>query len=310
MFLSRFFSAFFLIPFSLTGHAQYMSDTTVSVGKNIITLKPVIVNAKLNIPYFIERVKNDTSFYKAFKNLRILNYSAIHDIRMLNKKGRTDAFYHSKTRQYRKNGCRFMQSIEEDVWGDFYDEKRNLNYYTAQMYASLFFTKDSVCNENNIVGNTAFNLNGKSGLEKHKEQLKMLFFNPGRRINGLPFMSKKTAIYDESLADCYNMLIDLDIRQGKECYVLKQKVKPGREDDVVVQEMNTWFEDSTYEVMARDYRLKIDAGVYDFDVNMQVELNHINHLLVPSLIRYYGNWKVMFKKRERGVFTATLFDYH
>jgi hypothetical protein len=27
------------------------------------------------------------------------------------------------------------------------------------------------------------------------------------------------------------------------------------------------------------------------------------------LIRYNGNWKAIFKKRERGVFTATLFDF-
>ena len=30
---------------------------------------------------------------------------------------------------------------------------------------------------------------------------------------------------------------------------------------------------------------------------------------VPSLIRYNGNWKAIFKKRERGVFTATLSDF-
>ena len=32
-------------------------------------------------------------------------------------------------------------------------------------------------------------------------------------------------------------------------------------------------------------------------------------LLVPKLLRYIGNWDVAFKKRERGVFTATLFDF-
>ena len=27
---------------------------------------------------------------------------------------------------------------------------------------------------------------GKSGMAKHKEQLKMLFFNPGKKIPGIP----------------------------------------------------------------------------------------------------------------------------
>jgi hypothetical protein len=305
----RCFSALVLFSISIGVKAQSVEDTTVSMGSRTITLKPVIVNTKLNVSYFIERIKNDSSFYKAFKNLRVLSYQAIHDIRMMNKKGNTDAYYHGKTRQYRKQDCRFMETKEEEVQGDFFDEKRNMNYYTAQMYASLFFTRDSVCHETNIIGNNAFSLSGKKGLDKHKEQLKMLFFNPGKRIYGLPFMSKKTALYEESLAEYYDMTIDMERHNGKECYVLKQKVKPGREDDVVVREMNTWFEDSTYEVQARDYHLQYDAGVYDFEVHMQVEMTHVNQFVVPSLIRYNGNWKVMFKKREKSVFTATLYDF-
>jgi hypothetical protein len=31
--------------------------------------------------------------------------------------------------------------------------------------------------------------------------------------------------------------------------------------------------------------------------------------LVPRTLRYTGNWDVAFKKRERGIFTATLFDF-
>ena len=93
------------------------------------------------------------------------------------------------------------------------------------------------------------------------------------------------------------------------CYIFKQKVKPGKEDDVVVDEMTTWFNDKTYEVVARTYSLSYGAGVYDFKVSMEVQMTHIGAYLVPSLIRYNGNWKAIFKKRERGVFTATLFDF-
>ena len=76
------------------------------------------------------------------------------------------------------------------------------------MYAGLFFTKDSVCGEDNIVKGHEFSTAGLSGIEKHKEQLKMLFFNPGKKINGLPFISNKTEIFDESMADKYDMNID------------------------------------------------------------------------------------------------------
>jgi hypothetical protein len=42
---------------------------------------------------------------------------------------------------------------------------------------------------------------------------------------------------------------------------------------------------------------------------MEVEMTKFEELLVPQVLRYNGNWKVAFKKRERGLFTATLFDF-
>ena len=77
----------------------------------------------------------------------------------------------------------------------------------------------------------------------------------------------------------------------------------------MIDAMTTWFNDQTYEVLARNYSLSYDAGVYDFSVQMEVQLSKFEAWLIPNLIRYTGNWKVVFKKRERGVFTATLFDF-
>ena len=302
------FFVFFLLHCSQL-LAQDSTDINVTVGKNIITLSDVVVNNKLNVPGFIGRIKNDTSFYKAFRNLHVLGFTAINDIRILGKQGNSLATCLSKTKQIAEANCRRMEVLEEQVTGDFYDDERNYNYYTAQMYASLFFTKGKVCGESNVVAGNGFNLEGKSGIEKHKEQMKMLFFNPGKKIKGLPFMSGKTAIYDDEMADAYDMEIDMDDYNKTSCYLLKQKVKPGMEDKVVVDEMITWFDDKTFEVVARKYSLSYEAGLYDFKVQMEVQLTHVGKLLVPSMIRYNGNWKAVFKKRERGVFTATLFDF-
>ncbi len=301
------FSICFFLHFAIV--AQQNNDTTVTVGKKIITLSEVILNNKLNIPVFIERIKNDTSFYKAFRNLRILNFSAINDIRMNNSDGEAKATLHSKTKQIHAANCRKMETIEEQVTGNFYDDNHNYNYYTAQMYASLFFTKDSVCGEDNIVSGREFSTQGKTGMEKHKEQLKMLFFNPGKKINGIPFISNKTAIFDDEMADKYDMSIDMDIYNNINCYTFKQTVKQGYKGAVMVDEMTTWLDEKTYEVLARNYSLSYDAGVYDFKVQMEVSMTKFGEYLVPSLIRYTGNWKAIFKPRERGVFTATLFDF-
>ena len=307
----KFITAFFLmILIVLFANAQTTGDSTIDVGNKIITLSNFVINNKLNVPAFIEKVKKDSSFYKAFKNLRIINFTAINDIRMNNKNGALDASLHSRTEQTIKNGCRTMKVLEEKSTGDMYNDLKEFNYYTANMYASIFFTKGTICGEDNIVNGTAFSTEGKSGMEKHKEQLKMLFFNPGKRINGLPFMSNKTAIYDDELADSYDMNIDWERYNNTNCYVFKQKVKPNRKGSVVVDEMNTWFNDSTFEVMARNYSLSYDAGVYDFKVNMEIQMTTVGNLIVPAVIRYTGNWKAIFKKRERGIFTATLSDFY
>ena len=307
----KFITAFFLMMLIVSfANAQTTGDSTIDVGNKIITLSNFVINNKLNVPAFIEKVKNDSSFYKAFKNLRIINFTAINDIRMNNKNGALDASLHSRTKQTIKNGCRTMKVLEEKSTGDMYNDLKEFNYYTANMYASIFFTKGNICGEDNIVNGTAFSTEGKSGMEKHKEQLKMLFFNPGKRINGLPFMSNKTAIYDDELADSYDMNIDFERYNNTNCYVFKQKVKPNRKGSVVVDEMNTWFNDNTFEVIARNYSLSYDAGVYDFKVNMEIQMTTVGNLTVPAVIRYTGNWKAIFKKRERGIFTATLSDFY
>ena len=299
-------AAFFLTALQPTAMAQ---DSTLLLEGKSILLSEVVVNNQLNVPAFIDRIKKDSSFYKAFRNLHLLNFTSINDIRMLDKSGDVQASLFGKTHQIKEGACRRMEVIEEKSAGDFYKENRAYNYYTAQLYASLFFTNGTICGEDNIVGERNFTLAGKSGLEKHKEQLKTLFFNPGKAIKGIPFMGNKTAIYDDEMASLYDMSIDFDEYNKTSCYIFKQVVKPGKESSVVVNEMTTWMNDKTFEVVARNYALSYAAGVYDFKVQMEVQMTHAGQFLVPALIRYTGDWKVLFKKRERGIFTATLFDF-
>lgn len=301
---------FILLSFHISAQNKKVTkDTVVNIDGKFITLSEVVVNNKINVPAFIDRVKNDTTFYKAFRTLHIIGYSALNDIRMVNKDGDIKASLRSKTRQLRNNNCRSMQTLEETTKGDIYDADKNFNYYTGQMYAGLFFTKGSVCGEDNIIKGKPISTEGLSGMEKHKAQLKMLFFNPGRKIDGIPFMSGKTAIFDDNMEDKYDMSIDMEEHNKTSCYIFKIKAKENKKSDVVIDEMTTWFNDKTFEIVARNYTLSYDAGVYDFNVQMQVELTKFGNYLVPSLIRYVGNWKAIFKKRERGIFTATLFDF-
>jgi len=279
----------------------------------MIDLSEVVVRTDINVPQFIDRVKNDTTFYKAFKNLRILGFTSLNDIRIVNKQGRQKASLQSKTRQNRVNGCRTMDVLSAATEGDFYKSDSAYKYYTAELYAGIMFTRDRVCGENNIVAGTSFDAKGKSGVAKHKEQLKMLFFNPGKKIPGIPFIGNKINIFDPDVAAYYDFLIDQVDYDGRPAYLFSIKVRPdlspAEKDKVVIDNMITWFDAKTMEVLARNYSLSYDAGVYDFDVSMEVEMTKFGNYLVPKTLRYKGNWDVVFKNRERGIFTATLFDF-
>ena len=304
---------FFFLILMLGSKLITAQDTTVIVDEKRFTLAEVVVRNNFDYKKILEQIKEDTTFYKAFRNLRVLGFTAYNDIKMLDKQGKVVASMNSKTRQNRLHGCRTMDVLEETVTGDFYDGDHDFNYTTPELYAGLFFTKGSICGEDNIVRGHNRSTSGKKGIEKHKEQLKMLFFNPGRKISGIPFIGDKLDLYDERAHKFYDYKLDIQEYKGALCYVFsitpKESLSFIKEDKIVVDQMVTTFDMKTMEVLSRDYALSYKAGVYDFDVSMNVEMTRIGNLIVPKTLRYKGNWDVIFKKRERAIFTATLFDF-
>lgn len=288
----------------------FAQDTTgiEALGKETVLTEVVIRNG-FDVARFLQRVKNDTTFYKAFRTLHILGFTSLNDVKMLDKDGRIKASLYSKTRQNHINGCRTMDVLEQRSTGDMY-KRKEFNYYTAELYAGLFFTEGRVCGENNIVAGVERNVRSKRGIEKHKEQLKMLFFNPGKKIPGIPFIGDKIDIFDPSISKYYDFSVDMDEMNGQMCYVFKIIPKADIDrDHIVFDNITTWFNTKTMEIVARNYDLSYDTPAYDFNVHMEVRMTKFQGMLVPEVLMYNGNWKVAFKKRERGIFTATLFDF-
>ncbi|NQW78995.1 MAG: hypothetical protein HQ449_06725 [Chitinophagaceae bacterium] len=287
-------------------------DTTFNDGGQKFTLSDAIVRNNFDYKAILQKIKEDTSFYKAFKTLRTIGYSSYNYIQMKDKNEKVVATLNSKTKQTRKDNCRTMEVLEEQVSSNLRDAFGNYNYVTPSLYASLFFTKGSICGETNIVKGKVREIRG-SGIEKAKEQLKMLFFNPGKKIAGIPLIGNKLDLYDESAHELYDYKLDYVEYHGQLVYVFdvqpKQDLGFINKNRVVVDQMITWFDPRTLEVLGRNYSLSYKAGVYDFNVQMEVEMTYFNGLLVPKILRYKGNWDVVFKKREIGLFTATLFDF-
>lgn len=291
--------------------AQDDSTELADLGKSTV-LSEVVLRSDLNVARLLKQMKEDTTFYKAFRNLRVLQFTSINDIKMLNKKGNIEASLYSKTRQHRKDGCRTTEVLEETTTGDMYKNGK-LDYFTAELYAGLFFTYGKVCGENNIVAGIERDVKSKSGLEKHKEQIKMMFFNPGKKIPGIPFIGDKIDIFNPEISKYYHFTIDQEMKNGQDCYLFKifprEELTSSDLDDIVFKNITTWFNVKTMEVVSREYELSYNTLVYDFDARMEVVMTKFKNYVVPAVLRYVGNWKVAFKSRERAIFTATLSDF-
>lgn len=290
---------------SLAAQGQF-HDT--SVFQYPIQMDDVVIKATRSgwdLAGFIRRIQTDTTFYKSFKSLRVKSFTALNDIRIYDSKGKVTASLNSKTRTNAANGCRTMDVLEEKTMGNFYERDGDYRYYTADLYAYLFFTKGRICNQNDIVGNSVHE-RGSGQLEKSKYQLKQLIFNPGSKVSGIPFMGDKAAIFEPDQAKKYDFKLSSDEYDGVDCYVFRAIPKPDYADDVVYNELSTWFRKSDYSIIARDYSLSYKTMVYDFDVRMQVRTRLLGDRLMPTYISYDGNWHVFGKKRERVKFTTTL----
>ncbi len=271
-----------------------------------IQMDEVVVSASRNgfdVQAFIRRVKSDTTFYKAFRSLHLAEFTAVNDIRILDKNGNVTASLKSKTRQLRKHNCRSMQTLEETVTGNFYKRDKSYRYFTAELFAYLFFTKDSVCNENDIVGNN-LSVRRKGQMEKVSSQLKQLIFNPGSKIAGVPFMGDKASVFDNDVAKLYDFKLSSVEYRGEECWLFRAVPKKGNEKDVVFNDLSTWFRKSDYAIVARNYALSFNTIFYDFDVQMKVRLTDAKGKLLPAYIEYDGNWHAATQGRERARFFA------
>ncbi|MCW3467492.1 hypothetical protein [Chitinophaga nivalis] len=296
----------------LNWHHAAAQDTARYKGMTV-NLDEVIVAAKrigFDVNSFIKRVEDDTTFYRAFKNLHIIGFSADNDIRVLNKQGAVQASLYSQTEQEVTGRCRTMKVVSEKVTGDFYDRKGGYNYYTAELYANLFLAKGTQCVD--AAGESTERSGGS--LARHKAQLKQLIFNPGKPVRGVPIVGQKVAIFNADVIRFYDFSITAeDYVDGTPCYVFSAKSKPGlsRIDraEVVVDELITYFNKENFEIVGRKYALSYKTMLFDFNVKMNVQMTKQFGLLIPALVTYSGTWNVPFKKRETATFTAKFHQF-
>ncbi|MFA6151164.1 MAG: hypothetical protein WC716_07590 [Chitinophagaceae bacterium] len=305
--MSRLLIAFVFIVCSIRSFAQEV-DTTI-MGMHFMMDEVVIKSSKngWDINAFIRRMKEDTTFYKAFLGLHIVPYTSDNEISFFDNNKKVTAHLENRTVQTMKGNCRTVTVVNEKVSGDYFDKKKEPRYYTGELFQNIFFrSRNNECGMSDEISKSH---TAKGSLEKNKEQLKQLVFNPGSKVDGIPFIGKKASVFEENgVQQRYDFRIKFTQYNGEECYFFQAIPKEEYKDEVVYNQLDTWFRVSDYAIVARDYALSYHTMVYDFDVVMKVRLEKSGNRLLPSSIDYKGDWHVFSKKRERAQFNI-LFDY-
>ena len=289
-------------------------DSSTNYLTRTVQLDEVVIRASrydFDVEGFIKRVENDTSFYKAFKTLEILGFTASHEIRVFGPKGRIRASLEGTTEQVVQGGCRHNVFLDKKVTGDFYRRNGKYRYYTASMYGALFLSPDTICGGNNLVqgGNGDIGTGGLS-LEKHIRQLEILVFDPGKPVPGIPLVGREVAIFNPSIEPRYDFSIRSGDYEGTPCWIFSARCKPGMEHKVVIKNLVTYFDTADYRILYRQYALFYSNWLFDFDVNMEVRMTRFEGQTVPKEILYQGNWGVPINKRERVHFDVKLSGFN
>ncbi len=312
------FRQLLFLPFCLLLTLQAFSqqpDTTAYKGvAAVVFLDSFVVTAKrqgFNPEEFIQYVLEDESFYLAFQNLRRVSYEAENEITLFNRKGGIKADYSSKTKQVSDGRCRSMEFLEQNDSGKFFKRKnREYKYYTAKLFDRIFYTHGTVCASKQSKPSHISEITPPEGkLEKHIFELKKLIFQPGMKAD-VPVIGGKTAIFSEKMQRYYNYSLLSKNYKGIDCYAFIASQKHEfEEDDTVIKYMETFFEKSNFQVVARNYWLKYNGALFSFDVKMKVRLTKRGDMYLPQHIEYEGFWDIPMKAAERAKFKTKFSDF-
>ncbi len=279
---------------------------------SVVYLDSVVVTAtrgEFSVSDFIEFVRNDSTFYSAFKKLRQTPYLFSTQMVFFDRRKNERARYSASRRQKIDGKCRYQIMINESQSGNLYKKKnRSMNYYTFSLYDRLFITHDTVCG---IFDSDDKSTSQKKGMEGHVEELKKLIFAPGSKSN-VPFIGSKTEIFSKKMVGRYDFFIRSEkYRETKDAYVFEARLKPRyaslQNNKTVIKELTTYFSKENFQVLGRSYRLAHFKALYQFDISMEVELTEHTDFYIPQKIVYDGFWNVPTKKKETSNFTIDFY---
>ncbi|WP_443936753.1 hypothetical protein [Pedobacter sp. MW01-1-1] len=264
---------------------------------------------RLNIETFINKIINDTSFYQSFRDMKRYSFIAENRIFTYDKKNKVDGKIYRKIRHNNHGPYKMEYLVKQDT-GKVYKKNGKYQLYTVEMFDYIFMNAYST----DFVPNAPVS-DGKGGSnEGYKAKLKTLIFNPGRPVKGVPFIGSKTEIFTANMRQYY----DYSFASGTyldsiPVYRFKVAVKPDlsswTKDGIMIKELVTIFDKRNFNILGRYVDMKYSNMLFDFDVQMNIEMSYFGEDKLPAKITYQGNWNVPFKKEERASFLIVHKDY-
>ncbi|SMC71178.1 hypothetical protein [Pedobacter nyackensis] len=268
-----------------------------------------ITAERLSVETFIRAVTADTSFYQAFRNMKKYAFTAENSIYSYDKKNKVNGRLYRKVK--RENSAPWLEYLVKQDTGRMFKKNGKHELYTVEMFDYIFMNAyQSAHSSNSFGGGKADNSNAS-----YKEKLKTLIFSPGRPVKGLPFIGSKTEIFTANMRQYY----DYSFHSGTyldsiPVYRFKVVVKPDlskwTKDGLMIKELTTIFDKRNFEILGRYVDMKYSNMLFDFNVQMNIEMRYFGEEKLPAKISYQGNWNVPMKKPERASVLVLQRDYH
>ncbi|MFN0255322.1 hypothetical protein [Pedobacter ureilyticus] len=306
----RYSFAILLMLFFVEVNAQQIPRFNPDTVKTITLDSVVNIKAKrLNIETFIDAIINDTSFYEAFRNMKKYTFIAENRVFTYDKKNKVDGRIYRKIKHNNDGPYRMEYLVKEDN-GKVYKKNGKYQLYTVEMFDYIFMNAYNT----DFAPASAPSTGKKSSNEGYKDKLKTLIFNPGRPIKGIPFIGSKTEIFTANMRQYYDYAFHSGTYLDSiPVYRFKVSVKPDlskwTKDGVMIKELVTIFDKRNFEILGRYVDMKYSNMLFDFDVQMNIEMSYFDDVKLPTKITYQGNWDYPLKKEERASFLVLHKDY-
>lgn len=301
-----FLTAFLLVCFD--GFSQVVPRFNPDTIQTIQLDSAVNITAeRLSAETFIRAVTTDTSFYQSFRNMKKYAFTAENSIFTYDKKNKVNGKLYRKIR--RNSKAPWVTYLSKQDTGHVFKKNGKYELYTVEMFDYIFMNAyQSAYTSGSGIGKAE---NANAG---YKEKLKTLIFSPGRPVKGLPFIGDKTAIFTANMRQYYDYnFYSATYLDSIPVYRFKVTVKPdlskGTKDGLMIKELTTIFDKRSFEILGRYVDMKYSNMLFDFNVQMNIEMQYFGEEKLPAKVSYQGNWNVPLKKPERASVLVLQKDY-